>query len=115
MKNNKIKAIQNKHDKIIQLLNEYELVKESEKKSYHLLPDKEVNNVDNWSDSYKCECGKGRVNRLLYNIPDYKYILVSLDNHEVVCYGSKQRLKSFLNIRNIKKEHILFDSEVVNW
>ena len=103
-----IEQIKEKQERLAELLDEYKRAVESEGKVYHLFEDEEVNRKENWTDTFLCECGK-RGSRYLYHIPDLKYYLVNRITKDVVCYGSKQRLKSFMRIRNIKIVDVLND------
>lgn len=115
MEKNGIARLEEKQKQLIELLKEYKKVVENENKLFHLFPDEEVNRIENWSDSYKCEYGKGRVNRLLYQVPEHRYYLVDRNTKKVVCYGSKQRLKSFMRIRKIEMEQVLIDADRFDW
>lgn len=105
---NKIEQIQAKQERLLELLDLYRKAVENEGKLYHLFEDDVVNNEDNWTDAYKCECGS-KAKRWLYQIPDYKYYLVNRITKEVVCYGSKQRLKSYMRIRCISEVDVMLD------
>ena len=113
--NKKIAEIKTKQERLAELLDMYSKALESEGKQYHLKEDEENNRIENWGDTVKCECGKGRINRLIYNIPDYKYLLVNTNTKQVVCYGSKQRLKSFMRIRKIEMVDVIIDVKNFQW
>ena len=66
---NKIEQIKQKQDKLADLLDLYKKVVENEGRLYHLFEDAEVNNKDNWTDTFKCECGRTG-QRWLYHIPE---------------------------------------------
>ena len=105
---NKIEQIKQKQDKLADLLDLYRKAVENEGRLYHLFEDEIVNNKDNWTDTFKCECGRTG-QRWLYHIPDHKYYLVNRETKKVVCYGSKQRLKSYMRLRNIMDVDIMND------
>lgn len=86
---NKIEQIKKKQDKMAELLDLYRKAVENESRLYHLFEDAEVNQ---W---------------LYY--PDHKYYLLNRETKEVVCYGSKQRLKSYMRIRQISDVDIMND------
>ena len=104
----KIEQIKAKQERLVELLDLYRNVVENEGKLYHLFEDEIVNNKDNWTDTFLCECGK-RGQRYLYHIPDHKYYLVNRETEQVVCYGSKSRLKSYLRLRNIISSNVMND------
>ena len=104
----KIEQIQAKRERLLELLDEYRKAVENEGRLYHLFEDEIVNHKDNWTDSYKCECGN-RAKRWLYQIPDHKYYLVNRITKDVVCYGSKQRLKSYMRVRCINEVDVMND------
>jgi len=104
----KIEQIKQKQDKLAELLDLYKKAVENEGRLYHLFEDEIVNHKDNWTDTFKCECGN-RAKRWLYNIPDHKYYLVNRETKEVVCYGSKQRLKSYMRVRCINEVEVMND------
>lgn len=104
----KIEQIQAKQERLVELLDLYRKAVENEGKLYHLFEDEIVNNKDNWTDTFLCECGK-RGQRYLYHIPDHKYYLVNRETKEVICYGSKQRLKSYMRLRNITDSNVMND------
>jgi len=104
----KIEQIKAKQERLAELLDEYRKSVESEGKLYHIFEDEEVNRKDNWTDTYLCECGK-TAKRWLYDIPDYKYYLANLITKDILCYGGKQRLKSYMRINDIKDADVLID------
>jgi hypothetical protein len=105
---NKVEQIKKKQERLTELLDLYIKVVENEGIQYHLFEDEIVNSQDNWTDTFKCECGKmGK--RWLYHIPDLKYYLVDRETKEVVCYGGKQRLKSYMRIRQITISDVMND------
>lgn len=105
---NKVEQIKKKQERLTELLDLYIKVVENEGRQYHLFEDEIVNSQDNWTDTFKCECGKmGK--RWLYHIPDLKYYLVDRETKEVVCYGGKQRLKSYMRIRQITISDVMND------
>jgi len=104
----KIEQIKQKQERLAELLELYNKVVENEGRQYHLFEDEIVNNKDNWTDTYLCECGK-MAKRWLYHIPDLKYYLVDRKTKEVVCYGGKQRLKSYMRTRQISITNVIND------
>ena len=86
---NKIEQIKQKHEQMAELLDLYRKAVENEGKSYHLFEDREVNQ---W----------------LYH-SEHKYYLVKRETKEVVCYGSKEILKSYLRIRQISDVDVMND------
>jgi hypothetical protein len=105
---NTIEEIKKKQERLAELLDLYKKVVENEGRLYHLFEDEIVNHKDNWTDNFKCECGN-RANRWLYNIPDHKYYLVNRETKEVVCYGSKHRLKSYMRFWCINDVDVMND------
>lgn len=104
----KIDEIKQKQERLAELLELYRKTVENEGKLYHLFEDDIVNNKDNWTDTFLCECGN-RGRRYLYHIPDHKYYLVNRITKEVVCYGNKQRLKYYMRLRNITESNVMID------
>jgi len=85
----KIEQIQAKQERLLELLDEYRRAVENEGRLYHLFEDTEVNQ---W---------------LYYS--DYKYYFVNRETKEVVFYGSKQIVKSYMRINNIKSVEVMND------
>lgn len=106
--NKKIKQIKQKQERLAELLELYKKAVENEGRLYHLYEDEMVNHKDNWTDTFKCECGR-MAKRWLYNTPDYKYYLVNRSTNEVVCYGGKQILKSYMRLRKITSDNVMND------
>ena len=86
---NKIEQIKQKHGKLAELLDLYRKAVENEGRLYHLFEDTEVN-------------------KWLYHT-EHKYYLVNRETKEVVCYGSQQRLKSYMCIRQISDVYVMND------
>lgn len=86
---NKIEEIKQKQDKLADLLDLYKKAVENEGRLYHLFEDAEVNQ---W---------------LYYS--DYKYYFVNRESKEIVCYGGRQIVKSFMRINNIKSVEVMND------
>ena len=89
----KIEQIKQNQEKMAELLDLYRKAVENEGKSYHLFEDREVN-------------------QSLYYSEEHKYYLVKRETKEVVCYGSKEILKSYLRIRQISDVDVMND---VKW
>ena len=85
----KIEKIKQKQDKLAELLDLYRKAVENKGRLYHLFEDREVNQ---W----------------LYH-SDYNYYLVNRETKELVCYGSKQRLKSYMRVRCINEVDVMND------
>ena len=85
----KIEQIKQKQDKLAELLDLYRKAVENEGRLYHLFEDTEVNQ---W---------------LYYS--DYKYYFVNRETKEVVFYGGKQIVKSYMRINNIKSVEVMND------
>jgi hypothetical protein len=85
----KIEQIKQKQDKLAELLDLYRKVVENEGRLYHLFEDAEVNQ---W-----------------LHYADYKYYFVNRETKEVVCYGGKQRLKSYMRTRQISITNVMND------
>ena len=85
----KIEHIKQKQDKLADLLDLYKKAVENEGRLYHLFEDTEVNQ---W---------------LYYS--DYKYYFVNRETKEVVFYGGKQIVKSYMRINNIKSVEVMND------
>ena len=86
---NKIGQIRAKQERLLELLDLYRRAVENEGKLYHLFEDKEVNEY-------------------LYH-SEHKYYLVKRKTKEVVCYGSKEILKSYLRSKNISDANVMND------
>ena len=74
-----IEKIESKALKLVELVKEYKRSEESLTKKYHVVKDTEPNN----------------------------YFLIYLNTKEIICAGRKTRLKSYMNLRNIKPIDIL--------
>jgi hypothetical protein len=85
----KIEQIKQKQERLAELLDLYRKAVENEGRLYHLFEDTEVNQ---W---------------LYYS--DYKYYFVNRETKEVVFYGSKQIVKSYMRINNIKSVEVMND------
>jgi hypothetical protein len=85
----KIEQIKQKQDKLAELLDLYRKVVENEGRLYHLFEDAEVNQWLHYSD--------------------YKYYFVNRETKEVVFYGGKQIVKSYMRINNIKSVEVMND------
>jgi hypothetical protein len=103
----KIEQLQEKQERLIELVKQYEKAKANEHKKYHLFEDKEVNRKENHTDTYMCDCGRKSVRWFIE--PDYQYYLVNRESNEIVCYGHKQRVKAYLRIRNISLDDVWND------
>ena len=110
----KIDLIKAKQEQLSILLELYRMAKENEGKLYNLFADEEVNRKENWTDTFLCECGK-RGQRYLYHVPDYRYYLVNRETKEVICYGAKARLKSFMRLRGITMEQTMITDCDLKW
>ncbi len=85
----KIEHIKQKQERLAELLDLYRKAVENEGRLYHLFEDTEVNQ---W---------------LYYS--DYKYYFVNRETKEVVFYGGKQIVKSYMRINNIKSVEVMND------
>jgi hypothetical protein len=103
----KIDLIKKKQEKVVILLELYEKSLENEGRLYHLFEDKVINS--NFTDTYKCYACESKVKRRLEHFLDYKYFLVNRETKEIVCYGNKQRLKSYMLIRKIINTDVMND------
>lgn len=103
-----IEKIKAKQERLAELLDLHRKAVENEGRLYHLFEDEIVNNKNNWTETYKCQCGN-RAKRWLYHIPDHKYYLVNRETKEVVCYGGKKRLKSYMRTRCINEVDVMND------
>jgi hypothetical protein len=85
----KIEQIKQKQERLAELLDLYRKVVENEGRLYHLFEDAEVNQS------------------LYYS--DYKYYFVNRESKEIVCYGGRQIVNSFMRINNIKSVEVMID------
>lgn len=112
----KIEQIKAKQEKLSNLLDQYKKFKENESKRYHLFADEIVNAPTTVTHSCYV-CGEKKNYKVVPDC-DLKYYLVDRNpkkvkgqtkTQEIVCYGSKKRLKSFMRLRNIQSNDIMND------
>ena len=79
----KIEHIKAKQEKIAMLLDLYRKTIENENKAYHLFEDRETRE---------------------------NYYLLNREANEVICYGNKDRIVSYMRIRKIEMEKVFIDA-----
>jgi hypothetical protein len=103
----KIEQIKAKQEKLSDLLDQYKKSIENEGKRYHLFADEVVNTPTTVTHSCYV-CGEKKLYKVVPDC-DLKYYLVDRETQEIICYGSKKRLKSFMRLRNIQSNDIMND------
>ena len=105
-----------KNKKLLDLLEQYKKSIENEGKRYHLFADEVVNTPTTVTHSCYV-CGEKKNYKVVPDC-DLQYYLVDRNpkkvkgqtkTQEVICYGTKRRLKSFMRLRNIQSNDIIND------
>lgn len=108
-----INELQKKQERLLALAKELERAKLYENSRYHVFEDDIVNADNNWTREFNCPVCYSKVKGELVDFRDYRYYLVEIKSGRVLCYGRKNRIKSYISLHGIVSTDIFSEVDFI--